>query len=84
MMSFKKGLRVYTTSNAINDALMIDFASQNGPTIAPKSLPKRFQKALEGALDEDSVLNLKKDAAESTGTPPAQQRMIQIGRFWPQ
>ena len=58
MMSFKNGLRVYTTSNAINDALMIDFASQNGPKFDPKSFPKRFQRASEGALDEDSVLKL--------------------------
>ena len=58
MTSFKNGLRVYTTSDAINDDLMIDFASQNGPKIGPKSLPKRFQRASEGALDEDSVLKL--------------------------
>ena len=57
MTSFKNGLRVYTTSNAINDALMIDFAS-HGSKIGPKSLPKRFQRASEGALDEDSVLKL--------------------------
>ena len=58
MMSFKNGLRVYTPSNVIADALMIDFASQNGPKIGPKSLPKRFQRASEGALDEDGVLKL--------------------------
>ena len=58
MMSFKNGLRVCTTSNAIDNTLMIDFSSQNGPKIDPKSLPKRFQRASEGALDEDSVLKL--------------------------
>ena len=60
LMSFKNGLRVYTTSNAINDALMADFSSQNGPKIGPKSLPNWFQRALEGALNEDSDSKLKK------------------------
>ena len=60
MVSFKNGLRVYTTSNAINDALMADFSSQNGPKIGPKSLPNWFQRALERALNEDSDSKLKK------------------------
>ena len=54
MTSFKIRLCVYTTSNAIEDALMIDFGSRNGPKTGPKSLSKRFQRALEGALNEDS------------------------------
>ena len=47
-------------TNAINNALMIDFASQNGPKIGPKLLPNWFQRALEGALNEDSDSKLKK------------------------
>ena len=39
MKSLKSGLRIYTTSNAINDALIIDLSSQNDPKIDPKSLP---------------------------------------------
>ena len=58
MTSFKNGLRVYTIPNAINNALIIHFSSQNGPKIDPKSLPKRFQRASEGALDEASDLKL--------------------------
>ena len=63
MMSFKNGLRVYTPSNVIADALMIDFGSQNASKISSKSLPKRFQRASEGALDEDS------EVMSSSGVP---------------
>ena len=58
--SFKYGLRVCTTSNAIDNALMIDFSFQNDPKIHSKSLPSWFQRALEGALNEDSDSTLKK------------------------
>ena len=46
---------------------MIDFCSQNGPQIGPKSLLKRFRRALERDLNEDSIAKLKKEAAKSTG-----------------
>ena len=39
MTSFKYGLRVCTTSNAISDAFIIDLSSQNSPKIDAKSLP---------------------------------------------
>ena len=66
MTSIKITFCVYKPSNAIEDALMIDFDSQNGPETSPKLLPTRFQKALEGALNNDSVSKLKKEAAESS------------------
>ena len=64
-MSFKNGLRVHTTSNVINDALMTDFSSQNDPKIGPKSLPNWFQRASERGLNEDSDSKLKKQTARS-------------------
>ena len=78
-MSFKNGLRVYTTSNAINDALMTDFRSQNGSKIGPKSVPKCFQRALEGALDEDSDSKLKKERSRSIG---GAADGIKLDGFW--
>ena len=59
MTSFKNGLGVYTTSNAIDNALMIDFSSKNDPKIVPKSLPNWFQRDLEGAWNEDSDSEIK-------------------------
>ena len=75
MMSFKNGLGVYTTSNVIDDALTVDFGSENAPKIGPKSLPMWFQRALEGALNEDSVSKLKKEAAKSTDGAPGEHRV---------
>ena len=60
MVSFKNGLCVYTTSNAIEDGSMIDLGSQNDHKIEFKLFPKRNQRALEEALNEDSVSKLKK------------------------
>ena len=79
MMSFKNGLRVYTTSNAINDGLMIDLSSQNGPKIVPKSLPKWFQRALEWAANEDSDSKPEKEAAKSTGTAMTRLKLEAFG-----
>ena len=79
MMSFKNGLRVYTPSNVIADALMIDFGSQNGPKISSKSLPKRFQRASEGALDEDSDLKLEKRTSGFIGGAPGQHKPVDFG-----
>ena len=65
-MSFKNGLGVCTISYSIDHALMINFAPQNAPKIGPRSLPIWFQRALEGALGEDSFLKPKKEVVEST------------------
>ena len=79
MTSFKKILCVFTPSNVIDDASMIDFGSQNGPKIGPKSLPKRFQRASEGALDEDSDSKLQKMRAESVDSPPGRLNLEDFG-----
>ena len=59
MTSFKIQLYVYTTSNAIHAASMIDFGSQNGRKIGPKSLPNWFEEGLEEAFNEDNIPNIK-------------------------
>ena len=80
MRSFKNGFRVYTTSNGINDALIIDLSSETAPKIVPKSLPYCFQQASEGGMDDDSDLKLEKGGAESNrrhlGT-------LKLEGFWP-
>ena len=53
---------------------MIDFSSQKGPKIDPKSLPKRFQRVSEGALDEDSDSKLKKERSEFIAGAAAELR----------
>ena len=58
-MSFKIQLHIYTTSNAIHDASMIDFGSQNGHKIRSKSLPNWFEGAWGKAFNEDNILDLK-------------------------
>ena len=79
MMSFKNELRVYTQSNAINDALVTDVSSQNTPKIGPKSLPKWFQRASERALNEDSDSKLNKEWAEFTGAAAADHKLEGFG-----
>ena len=59
-------LRVYLPSKGIEDALMTDFRSQSRRKTGPKSLAKRFQKALQRASKEDSIWKLQKEAAESS------------------
>ena len=79
MTSFKNRLCVYTPSNVIDDALMIDFGSQNGPKIGSKSLPKRFQRASEGALDEDSDSKLKKERSKFIASAPGRLKLEGFG-----
>ena len=79
MTSFKNGLRVYTPSNVIADALMIDFASQNGPKIGPTSLPRRFQRASEGGMDGDSDLKLEKRSSEFIAAAPGGRKPVDFG-----
>ena len=52
---FEVRLRIYTTSNTVEDALDVAFCFQNAAKIYSKSVPNRFQKGLDRALKEDVV-----------------------------
>ena len=53
----------------------VDFGSQNVPQIGPKSIPNRFQRGFERALNEDVVSDLEKESARFTGRAPAEIKM---------
>ena len=59
MKSFKIQLHICTSSNAIHDASMIDFGSQNGHKTRSNSLPNWFEGAWGKAFNEDNIPDLK-------------------------